>query len=340
MKVSTISGGITNKLKRVEMPAGSSCPSLLVRVFGGLDLIDRDIENPTFEAVVTRFGKPGYYGRFKNGRVEGWLEGSRPLRFNPNDMAEPNTSVQIARLLAKLHTLQLPAELAAFHSTPGLWDQLWEWHKQATSAAAAEKIVSHPAGKQVAALPTSVASVADLLASLKLEDSAAELKALQESIPASAPVAFCHNDLLAGNIMRDDSNGAITFIDFEYGGSNYRGFDIANHFNEWAGGTEDGEPDYTAVPTDAQRKAFCSAYLAELADQAGGGSRQEQEHGQEEEEGALKELLAEAAKFELVNHWYWGLWAVVQAADEGFDVFPYLTYASRRIGQYRTLLAK
>ena len=28
----------------------------------GLDMIDRDIENPTFEAVVTRLGKPGYHG--------------------------------------------------------------------------------------------------------------------------------------------------------------------------------------------------------------------------------------------------------------------------------------
>lgn len=58
MKVTVISGGITNKLKKVEMPAGCGCPSLLVRIFGGLDLIDRDIENPTFEAVVTWYALP------------------------------------------------------------------------------------------------------------------------------------------------------------------------------------------------------------------------------------------------------------------------------------------
>ena len=46
---------------------------------------------------------------------------------------------------------------------------------------------------------------------------------------------FCHNDLLCGNIMVNDSTAAITLIDFEYGGTNFRGFDIANHFNEWAG---------------------------------------------------------------------------------------------------------
>jgi hypothetical protein len=30
---------------------------------------------------------------------------------------------------------------------------------------------------------------------------------------------------------------------------------------------------------------------------------------------------------------------VNQAADEGFGTFPYLTYASHRIGQYRKLVA-
>ena len=29
--------------------------------------------------------------------------------------------------------------------------------------------------------------------------------------------------------------GKLYFIDFEYGSYSYRGYDIANHFNEWAG---------------------------------------------------------------------------------------------------------
>ncbi len=33
------------------------------------------------------------------------------------------------------------------------------------------------------------------------------------------------------------ASGELKLIDFEYGGPNYRAFDIANHFNEWAGGT-------------------------------------------------------------------------------------------------------
>ena len=76
-----------------------------------------------------------------------------------------------------------------------------------------------------------------------------------------SPVVYCHNDLLAPNLLLeeraprgDDAAGAdvsasasasalaseasepaLHIIDFEYGGYNYRGFDLGNHFNEWAG---------------------------------------------------------------------------------------------------------
>jgi hypothetical protein len=38
------------------------------------------------------------------------------------------------------------------------------------------------------------------------------------------------------------------------------------------------------------------------------------------------------------THRYWGLWAVNQAATEGMDGFPFLTYARQRIGQYWVLV--
>ena len=36
----------------------------------------------------------------------------------------------------------------------------------------------------------------------------------------------------------------------------------------------------------------------------------------------------------MVNHLYWGLWAVNQAAEEGCDEFDYLTYAANRLNEY------
>ena len=50
-----------------------------------------------------------------------------------------------------------------------------------------------------------------------------------------SPIVFCHNDLLLANILYDAQGCAVSFIDFEYAGPNYMAFDIANHFNEFAG---------------------------------------------------------------------------------------------------------
>eukprot|EP01046_Picozoa_sp_COSAG06_P044891 COSAG06_NODE_6121_length_3099_cov_1.673000_2_plen_157_part_00 len=105
---------------------------------------------------------------------------------------------------------------------------------------------------------------------------------------------------------------------------NFRGFDIANHFNEWAGGTDTGEPDYSKFPTAEQQERFCAAYLTEMQGSADGTA----------------ELVEEASKFVLADHWYWGLWAVNQARDEGCDDFAYLTYAQRRIGEYYKIVGK
>lgn len=46
---------------------------------------------------------------------------------------------------------------------------------------------------------------------------------------------FAHNDLLLGNVIYDEPNGTVSFIDYEYAAYNYQAYDIANHFNEFVG---------------------------------------------------------------------------------------------------------
>ena len=306
-EIAVVSGGITNQLKKVTFAEG---PAVLVRVFGAEGMIDRAVENPTFQAVTAFLGRPSYLGRFANGRVEGWLEGSRPLSFD--EMGDEGWSPKIAAAMARLHKLEVPAQLADHYGKPGMWDQLWLWHSQASAESTAAAIAARSAAD------------AAQLAQIDLVRGKAEMEKLQAAIPAAAPVAFCHNDLLAANVMVNDEAGEVTLIDFEYGGTNYRGFDIANHFNEWAGGTDDGEPDYAQFPTKEQQTAYCTAYLAEM----GGAS----------DEAAVAALVEESAQFVLADHWYWGLWAINQARDEGCEEFPYLTYAQRRIGQYYAII--
>ena len=315
--VEVVTGGITNKLKKVSY--GDDKLAVLVRLFGAEGMIDRDEEDPLFEAICAALGEPRYYGRFKNGRVEGWLDGCRPL--NLDDMSDPKFSPNIAAKMARLHKFDgIPAQFKEKYSAPGMWSQLDAWYAEATEPRTAETINKNPIN-------------ATALASLNLVQAKTELEALRAAIPANVPVGFCHNDLLCGNIMVNEGTGAITLIDFEYGGTNFRGFDIANHFNEWAGGTDDapdgsypgykpGVSDYSRFPSAQQQRVFCEAYLTEL------------EGGATPSEGAVVALLEESGQFVLVNHWYWGLWAVNQARDEGCDEFPYLTYAKSRIDEY------
>jgi thiamine kinase-like enzyme len=135
-------------------------------------------------------------------------------------------------------------------------------------------------------------------------------------VPSNAEVVFCHNDVLAANILKLN-NGGIQLIDFEYGGINFRGFDIANHFNEYAGGTDTGIPNYDWAPTPQQQEDFVKEYVKASSSDL-----------------EVEEMLEQVRAFVMVNHLYWGLWAVNQASTEGCKDFDYLLYASNRMNQY------
>jgi len=132
--------------------------------------------------------------------------------------------------------------------------------------------------------------------------------------------------------MRQPATGQIQLIDFEYGGVNFVAFDVANHFNEHAGGTDDednGVPNYALFPSKKRQEEFVRTYVR-AAREIGGGSN-EGVSGEEEE---VRDLLVDVGAFILANHLYWGLWAVNQAAMEGCEGFDYLTYAKNRFDEY------
>ena len=103
VSVTTVCGGITNKLFRCEIYPDKNDRSksrvVLVRVFGAEGLIDREIETMQFLALSQANLGPPYYGRFTNGRVEGFYEGCRTL--TPIDLSMPDLSRKIAVQMAK-----------------------------------------------------------------------------------------------------------------------------------------------------------------------------------------------------------------------------------------------
>ena len=296
--VTRVVGGITNRLYKVDLP---SSESVLVRIFGAPGLIDRDVENSNYAALAQRGIAPPYHGRFANGRVEGWLD-MRSLEVR--ELCHFNR--EIAVQLGNLHVNFVPE----IDEEPTMWTQLHSWMHQALVAEFQNEFD------------------AQRVAALDLANLPAELDTLRASVvPNTSKIAFCHNDLLAANILVSSNLMEIQLIDFEYGGSNYVAFDIANHFNEYAGGTDDGVPQYCQFPSEEKQRAFIEAYLRAVS-------------GKNPTESELNGLRMEVQAFVLVNHLYWGLWAINQASVEGCCGFDYLLYAKHRIDRYRATKLK
>ena len=318
--VSMVSGGNTNQLFCVKTSDNTQNNDnnnhtiILVRIFGAEGMIDRDVENATFAALAEQGVAPKYYGRFANGRLEEWLEGMKPL--STRDLAIPTISKQIARQMRQVHArFQLPDSLQKDHNVeePSLWKQLHDWMNQA-GGTSLTSFHNNTDGDAKYKTSSAVFIVSSLLEKLPME-----LTWLQESVvPKDAKVAFCHNDVLASNVMYNHDTESIRLIDFEYGGMNYIAFDIANHFNEFAGGTEEnGVTNYDWFPTKDQQMVFLKSYLDAAAS-----------------EKQIEAFYQEVQTFVLADHLYWGLWAVNSAASEGCASFDYLLYAQNRFGQY------
>mmetsp|Transcript_30138 Transcript_30138/g.49816 ORF Transcript_30138/g.49816 Transcript_30138/m.49816 type:complete len:261 (-) Transcript_30138:162-944(-) len=134
-------------------------------------------------------------------------------------------------------------------------------------------------------------------------------------------VVFSHQDLLSGNILYNDSWDHVRIIDYEYGGYNYRGFDIANHFCEYAGFDFDIKNHF---PNKEQQLYFLEKYVSHATPEL---------HAKLTSEGRLgillEELYQELKYFVLASHLWWGYWAIMQAKHSPID-FDYMGYARLR----------
>ena len=296
------------------------------------------------------------------GRVEAFLRGYRAL--TPEDLKDRDTSLAIAEQCARVHGFVVPSHLSDVHvpGESGLFKTLSAWLGNIRQALkdgepddGRRARVGAPYGKVPASRCDEVKTI-DLECVERIVTWVEELtdgerrKGTQEaqssgsavvvvsavppagkssgggSCPPPFSVVFCHNDLLAANIMvRSDPPPlagelpTIQLIDFEYGGMNFAAFDIANHFNEFAGGTDDANPLYSRFPDVTSRERFVRRYV--------------EVRGFTDVDKAVEQLMDEVDLFVIVNHFFWGSWAVNQAANEGLDTFDYLLYGLRRFSE-------
>jgi ethanolamine kinase len=292
VKLSVISGGITNSLVKLVPPL--PLQPVVLRVFGANTdiIIERQRElRVLLQLNAAGFGAPVLL-TFTNGRVEAWLP-ARPLE--PAELSDETLSPRIAQLLAAFHAAAVdePRE-------PRLWPLVRGWLRTALT------LVLPDAAKQARFASIDIS---------RLEAEVEEVQAACDSL--RSPTVFCHNDVLAGNVLLEEGEPArLHLIDFEYGCYSPRGFDVANHWNEWAG----FDCAYERYPTEAQQRRFASSYLAAATSGP-------------VDEAAVDALVLEADVYSLASHLYWSSWCLIQACHSAIE-FDYLEYHGLRMAEY------
>jgi thiamine kinase-like enzyme len=195
LTVTFLSGGITNQNYRID--AGGD--SYVLRLGGSktkLLGIDRANEYAATRAAAAVGIAPQVLDFLQ---PEGYLiaEFIRGREMPPDEMRQPETIREIARVLQKIHALPpVRATFSPFRVVRA-YDQLARQHG-------------------VTAFPENYAALRSRMD--EIETAFARLR--------DVPV-LCHNDLLNGNFLRDQQNN-IRVLDWEYAGMGDRCFDLAN----------------------------------------------------------------------------------------------------------------
>jgi ethanolamine kinase len=151
-----------------------------------------------------------------------------------------------------------------------------------------------------------------------------EIACLQEALTElGSPVVFCHNDLLLKNIIYNEDNQKVSFIDFEYVAYNYQAFDIANHFCEYAGMEL---VDFSLYPDRQYQLGWLRAFLEASFEHAGRPSSNVTDLD-------VERLYVQVNKFSLACHIFWSLWALIQARFSTID-YDYIDFARQRLAEY------
>ncbi|KAJ3228225.1 hypothetical protein HK099_005235 [Clydaea vesicula] len=287
--------GITNKLiKFISSAENRDDIILLIRTYGKKSevLIDRHQELVNLVTLSSLNLSAPIYGRFENGIVYGYIPGEV---FSVDDLSDKCKSKLVAKTLAQWHHTELPG----VQKKPLLFKTLKKW-----VSAVPEKYSNEKVQFQF-----------EEFFDIKLLNK--ELSFLEKELSQyKDATVFSHNDLLSGNIILQRKSNSVTFIDYEYGCYNYRGFDISNHFNEFAG----FDCDYKKYPNLDFQRFWCREYLLEFLKS-------------EPCDTQVELLMVEVDKFSLSSHFYWCLWALVQANVSNID-FDYMTYAKLRLEEY------
>lgn len=329
-----MTGAMTNSVLSVNVQPeskyklASGQPSrLLLRIYGqGIDwMFSRKRELECTLKLAEAGIAPKWLGIFGNGRFEEYIEN---ISMSAMMMREPKTSRKIARKLFYLHA-KLDAIQSSGSSDAGqssvLWKRLSSWRGNALEAIN-ELMKNSESANSEPLTPGSNNSLTSILVmgvlSPEFDLEIKQQKAFCKSV--SSPLVLCHNDLHQGNIMLRASDKSIILVDFEYASLSPRGFDIANHFCEWAADYQKEIPDdldyEDFFPDKEEQMNFIMAYCSE-ATQVGLSIDPDT-------------LFQEVQAYIPISHLLWGHWGIIQAC-KSYIAFDYMKFSLQRFQQYK-----
>ncbi|KAM7509400.1 hypothetical protein LguiA_019853 [Lonicera macranthoides] len=293
--VETVSGGITNLLLKVSVKEeNGNTVSVTVRLYGPNTeyVINRERELLAMQYLSAAGFGAKLLGVFGNGMVQSFIY-ARTL--DPSDMKKPKIASEIAKQLHKFHQVEIPGS-----KEPQLWNDIFKFFEKASS------LMFDDSEKQ---------KKYGTISFQEVRSEIVKLKELTDRL--NSPVVFAHNDLLSGNLMLNDDEEKLYIIDFEYGSYSYRGFDIGNHFNEYAG----YDCDYSLYPNEDEQYHFFRHYLDPV-------------RPHEVPDKDVRALYIETNTYMLASHLFWALWALIQAKMSPIN-FDYLGYFFLRYNEYK-----
>ncbi|KAJ8249143.1 hypothetical protein GJAV_G00231620 [Gymnothorax javanicus] len=303
IKLKHFTEGITNQLMGCWVEGGPAGDTVLVRVYGQETerFVDRKRERETFHILHAYGHGPQLYCSFQNGICYQFVQGAA---LDDKLLRQPHIYRLIATEMARIHSI--PPKNGS-SGQPSLWTRVSQFLRLVETA-------QNETGDQCRILP-GIPGIHVLRN---------EMESLKEHFaPISSPTVLCHNDLLTKNIIYNQAEGTVCFIDYEYADYNYQAYDIANHFNEFAGVET---VDYSQYPSVELQRDWLAVYLQSYNEAQGLA-------GTTVIERDVTRLYVKVCKFSLVSHFLWGLWALLQARYSTID-FDFVRYARARFDHF------
>ncbi|KAK5577224.1 hypothetical protein RB653_002164 [Dictyostelium firmibasis] len=351
-------GGVTNTLFKSSFITGQgSNKSVIIRLYGkgSEQFIDRKTE-ANIQYLLSKNGVgPKFYGTFENGCIYGYVEGDQ---LQLEDLYQNNILSLIAKETGRWHSLKLD-----IYSTQLLSSSSDSSIKESTSPSTLSPrnmiAMTPPSSTSLfknlnswinnALTLASKEAKGSMISKINLnyykEEAMSLMSFIEEHYSGEENINFCHNDLIPRNMIYDKEKNQVRFIDFEYSGYNFRGYDIGNFFCEFSG----LDLDYTKYPSIEIQKRFIKNYLISINNckiqQQKQQKLKEQQQLDSPSEMENDELLYEPSKEEIHNlyiesnhltlgsHLMWGFWGIIQHFSSSID-FDYIDYAVKRFKQY------